>query len=93
MAHAHQCGTCGRTWTHDPIDWVNVPALACARALHEHTVREHTCCGEVWIERWPPPWPWQYLGAARWHSLTRAARLAQKLAAFVVAAVRTAGRA
>ena len=88
MMHGHKCGSCGRTWQHDPLDWINRPELASSRAMNEHAVREHTCCGQLWIGHWPPPWPLRVLGADLYDRALRAALVAAHLAAIFRAAFR-----
>lgn len=83
--HGHKCGTCGRSWRHDPLDWLNRPELASSQALHEHTVLEHTCCGAVWVDHWPPPWPLHVLGPTVYAAFARRVRLTRLAAAIVVA--------
>ena len=85
MMHGHKCGSCGRSWRHDPLDWINRPELASSRALNDHAVREHTCCGEVWLDHWPPPWPFHVLGPSRYAAIARRVRLARHVAAITVA--------
>jgi len=88
MKHAHKCGRCGRTWSHDPNTWPErlrsaAPFATDVRRYLERSALEHACCGEMWLDHWPPPWPWCFLGAAFHRDFQRRARLAVRVLAFV----------
>ncbi len=76
MIHSHRCAVCRRTWTHNPDTWPPFEN-ACERA--DRLVREHSCCGQVWVDHWPPPWPLRVLGSTLYRGLRGAVRLVRKL--------------
>ena len=71
MMHAHCCGVCRRIWHHDPNTW---PPLAEPADRGARIEQEHTCCGQVWLGRWPAPWPWHMLGARGYGPFARGVR-------------------
>ena len=87
MMHAHRCGTCGRTWQHDPDTWPEKPNPRPTAAYYVRHIDEHTCCREMWPDHWPPRWPLHLLGARFHRAFQRNLRATLRALAFVSAAL------